>query len=249
MEKRINQLVLSPTQLIQANKTAGQTQLTPRQQELKRSLTPSQLVEAWSGTVAQIRAQQDLMTIANNPNIPTIADVSRAFGNETAIKIIANHLQSLCNFGDTEVKLEQFLDTALLIATEYFYLNLSELCLFFRRCKLGQYGQIVWGSKLNIQQVMSALYQFRRDRVEAISKREQEERKKEPKIPTATRMVFLHRGLEGARKLRLQAKTDYSAFRKLFPKLPKDKQPEEYWEAWKTNEKNVGMKLCEFNMK
>ncbi|MGL5261964.1 MAG: DUF6633 family protein [Bacteroides sp.] len=211
-------------------------------------MTPSQLVEAWSGTVAQIRAQQDLMTIANNPNIPTIADVSRAFGNETAIKIIANHLQSLCNFGDTEVNPEQFLDTALLIATEYFYLNLSELCLFFRRCKLGQYGQIVWGSKLNIQQVMSALYQFRRDRVEAISKREQEERKKEPKIPMATRMVFLHRGLEGTRKLNQQAKTDYSAFRKLFPFLPEDKQPEEYWEALKADEKNVGIKLCEFNM-
>lgn len=65
----------------------------------------------------------------------------------------------------------------------------------------------------------------------------------------ASRMVFLHQGLDGARKLNQQAKTDYSAFRLIFPKLPEDKQPNEYWEAWKVNEKSVGMKLCEFNMK
>ena len=216
---------------------------------MKRSLTQSQLVREWSGTIAQINVKQNLLVIAGAKNIPTLADVTRAYDNTTAITIIANHLQSLCNFGDTEVKQDQFLDTALLIATEYYYLNLSELCLFFRRCKLGNYGQLVWGAKLNIQQVMSALYQFSRDRVEAITKKEIEEQNAKPKVPMASRMVFIQQGLSELKALKEKALTDYNAFRELYPRLPEDMRPEEYWEAWKVDEKNVGMKLCEFNMK
>lgn len=223
--------------------------MTPIQQELKRSLTQSQLVREWSGTIAQINVKQNLLVIAGAKNIPTLADVTRAYDNTTAITIIANHLQSLCSFGDTVVKEDQFIDTALLIATEYYYLNLSELCLFFRRCKLGQYGQLVWGAKLNIQQVMSALYQFSRDRVEAITKKEIEEQNAKPKVPMASRMVFIQQGLSGLKALKEKAQTDYNAFRELYPRLPEDMRPEEYWSAWKVDERNVGMKLCEFNMK
>ena len=218
------------------------------QQELRRSSTASQLVEEWGGAIAQINMKEDLMQIAGANNIPSLVDVSRSFGNKTAINIISSHLKSLCQFGDTEVSLTQFVDTAMLIATEYYYLNLSELCLFFRRCKLGVYGQVVWGSKLNIQQVMSALYQFSRDRVEAITKRESEQLQQQPKIPMATRIVFIHQGIDRVRKLNAKAKQDYSAFRQLFPKLPADKEPMEYWELWKRDEKNVGMRLCEFNL-
>ena len=207
------------------------------------------MVKEWSGTLAQINVKQDLSIIASAKNIPTLADVTKAYNNATAITIIANHLQSLCSFGDTVVKEDQFIDTALLIATEYYYLNLSELCLFFRRCKLGKYGQLVWGTKLNIQQVMSALYQFSRDRVEAITKRETEELNAKPKVPIASKMIFIQQGLSGLKALKEKASTDYNAFRELYPRLPNDKRPEEYWKAWKVDEKNVGMKLCEFNMK
>ena len=207
------------------------------------------MVREWSGTIAQINVKQNLLVIAGAKNIPTLADVTRAYDNTTAITIIANHLQSLCNFGDTEVKQDQFLDTALLIATEYYYLNLSELCLFFRRCKLGNYGQLVWGAKLNIQQVMSALYQFSRDRVEAITKKEIEEQNAKPKVPMASRMVFIQQGLSELKALKEKALTDYNAFRELYPKLPEDMRPEEYWSAWKVDERNVGMKLCEVNIK
>ena len=206
------------------------------------------MVEHWGGAIAQLQVDKDLSVIAGKQNAPSIADVSKAFDNETAINIISKHLLSLCALGDTTLKPEQFFDSALLIATEYYYLSLSELCLFFRRAKLGFYGQLVWGVKLNIQQVMTALFQFSKDRKQAIVQRETEITRKTPTPSTKTRLVFISQGIDRVRDLNSKAKKDYKAFRELFPCLPSDRLAEVYWRAWRIKEMQVGKFLCEYNI-
>lgn len=247
---KISQLILRPsdwktTAVVQH----GETPLTPLQLALRQSLTASQLVDEWSGTLAQINVKQDIMEVASKSNIPTLADVTRAFDNGTAVTVIANHLHSLCSFGDTTVKQDQFLDTALLIATEYYFLNLSELCLFFRRCKIGKYGQIVWGQRLNIQQVMTALYQFVRERAEAINKRESQNIAHQQAMMRTEDVPVLMGGLDELHEMQKEARKHYSIFRKIFPRLPPDLSPQEYWAAWKQDENRVGRILSAFCMR
>ena len=206
------------------------------------------MVEKWGGAIAQLHVNKDLSAIAGKQNTPSIADVSKAFDNETAINIISKHLLSLCVLGDATLKPEQFFDSALLIASEYYYLSLSELSLFFRRAKLGFYGQLVWGVKLNIQQVMTALFQFSKDRKEAIVQRETEITRKTPTPSTKTRLVFITQGIDRVRDLNSRAKSDYNAFRELFPCLPSDRNAKVYWRAWRIKEKQVGKYLCEYNI-
>ena len=48
--------------------------------------------------------------------------------------------------------------------------------------------------------------------------------------------------------LKEKAKTDYKAFREMFPKLPADRTEQVYWRGWRLFE-SVGKMLCEFNIK
>ena len=219
------------------------------QKQLTHSLTASQLVANWSGGVAQVNINSDLSEIAGVTNIPSIADVTVAFSNKTAIEVIANHLLSLCAFGDKQLKPTQFFDSAMLIATEYYFLNLSEVCLFFRRCKLGYYGQLVWGKELNIQQVMTALRLFIRDRYDAINKREESNTRATHSDPIHKQMANITVGVDKVRELNEKAKTDYGAFRELFPKTPSKRSPFVWWRAWRLKEQRIGKYLCEYNIR
>lgn len=240
------------------------------QQELKNSLTPSELVSKWGGAIAQLNSVTDLRLIAANESIPTIADVSVSFGNDTAVSVISEHLFSLCKNVDRELTIYQFFDTALLFATEYYFLNLSELSLFFRNCKTGKYGQLVWGGSLNIQQIMTATRTFLKERNSAIEANEQERIEKQTekgfaKIDDAA--ISYISGIDSIKELNKKAKNDFKAFCKLFPAIPNDYKPNIWWEAWRGNkdalkviygpeppsnstaEKDIGKYLCYYNIK
>lgn len=239
------------------------------QQELRSSLTPSELVSLWGGAIAQLNSVSDLRIIAANKSIPTIADVSVAFGNDTAVSIILEHLLSLCKNVDRELTAYQFVDTALLIATEFYFLNLSELALFFRNCKTGKYGQLVWGSSLNVQQIMTATRTFLGERISAINSNEKERIEKQKdksfiRIDTAAQSMIV--GVESIRELNKKAKNDFKTFCELFPKLPSDYPSDIWWEAWRGNvdavkaiygpdhpsmqeaERYIGKYLCDYNI-
>ena len=228
------------------------------------------MVNQWGGAIAQLNSVTDLCLIAANKNIPTIADVSASFGNDTAVRIISEHLLSLCKNVDRELTAYQFVDTALLLATEYYFLNLSELSLFFRNCKTGKYGQLVWGSSLNIQQIMTATRTFLRERSSAIEANEREriEKQKEKgfaRIDTAAQSMVA--GVGSIRELNKKAKTDFKAFCELFPKLPNKYSPQIWWKGWRGEkdalkviygddppkadiaERDIGKYLCEFNVR
>jgi len=128
-------------------------------------LTFPQLVADWSGTSAQIAAGQlALSDIVQREDIPTLADVNRMHGNIASLTIIAEHLISVVRFAGVEMTQDQAKETALVILSGYYHLNLAELAMFFHRLKCGELGQVVFGKKINNQAIMVALHDFAAER-------------------------------------------------------------------------------------
>lgn len=148
--------------------------LTPVQTMIG-SLTFPQLVADWSGTSAQIAAGQlALSDIVQREDIPTLADVNRMHGNIASLTIIAEHLISVVRFAGVEMTQDQAKETALVILSGYYHLNLAELAMFFHRLKCGELGQVVFGKKINNQAIMCALHNFAAERRQKIDRIEAE---------------------------------------------------------------------------
>lgn len=263
------EVVLSPSRLTE-QKTLERRILTPRQQALKNSLTDSQLVNEWGGTVAQLKCNVSLRdVILQSEYIPTLTDVNIVFSNATSVRIITQHLQSVLQFSGVELTDKQLGETALAILTNYWFLNLAELCIFFSQLKAGSRGQFVWGAKINNQAIMVALNDFCRDRrteidaVERIKQREQRELC-HSKIENAAAAIVA--GIDQLKDIKNRAKEDFTAFCELFPLLPDAFPPETWWKAWKGEREyqcniygpncppadiasiDIGKYLCEFNI-
>ena len=205
------------------------------------------MVASYSSLKIQAGETRTLIEVAGLETIPTLADLSRAYQTNTyATTLLMNHLVSLLDFMDSGLVKAQYAYLCILLATEYYYLNLVEWVLFFRKCKLGAYGQMIWGDKLNTQTLMIGLRKFVSERTDAISRREKQEKSKSELIQVQAMNLFT--GFDQLKALKEKAKTDYKAFRELYPKLPSDRKEKVYWRAWRLYER-VGKMLCEFNIK
>lgn len=239
------------------------------QQSLRDGLTASQLVSDWSGTIAQLNCNVMLRDVANNPDIPTLADVNMAFSNSVSVEIITGHLKSVLNYAGIDLTPAQMAETALSILSSYWYLNLAELCLFFSQLKNGSRGQFVWGTRINNQAIMVALADFCRDRRREIEKQENEKVTKQINngySHNKNLLVGIYKGLDRIRLVRENALKDFQAFRRLFPYLPDKYDPEVLWRAWRgdgdalrsiygehlppseVSHKDIGEYLCEYNV-
>lgn len=105
-----------------------------------------------------------LSDILKCEDIPTLADVNRVHGNKTSIKIISTHLITVAHFAGIALTEEQGEQTALVILSGYYYLNLAELALFFHNLKSGYYNQFVYGKIINNNAIMVALHDFADER-------------------------------------------------------------------------------------
>ena len=205
------------------------------------------MVASYSSLKIQAGETRTLIEVAGLETIPTLADLSRAYQTNTyATTLLMNHLVSLLDFMDSGLVKAQYAYLCILLATEYYYLNLVEWVLFFRKCKLGAYGQMIWGDKLNTQTLMIGLRKFISERTDAISRREKQEQSKSELIQVQAMNLFT--GIDQAKEIARRAKTDYKAFRELYPKLPTDRKEKVYWRAWRLYE-SVGKMLCEYNIK
>ena len=129
----------------------------------------------------------------------------------------------------------QIFDTANIIASNYYYLNLMEIALFFREVKSGKRGQVVWGNKLNTQELMVRLADFVSDRRIAIEKNELEAKKeREQKGFSNIKQAgtAITEGVNGWRKMYEEAKSNYNTFLTMFPKFPKTLTPVGWYNAW-----------------
>lgn len=102
---------------------------------------------------------------------PTLAE-SKRMGSNTPVMWLMPQLFNLseyCGCRDKMTK-EQLYECASLIASEYYYLKISELMLFFRRFKLGKYGRF-YGS-VDPMIITTSLRTFVAERNEAYSAHE-----------------------------------------------------------------------------
>lgn len=260
--------VFSPLQIV-PNTELRPKILTPLQRALQTGSTASQLVNDWSGTIAQLNCNVMLRDVVNHPSIPTLADVNTAYNNAVSVDIITRHLNSVLNYAGIELVSMQLAETALSILSSYWYLNLAELCIFFSQLKSGSRGQFVWGKKINNQAIMVALADFCRERRHEIERQENEKIRKDSEkgySRNETLLVDIHKGLNHVRLVRESALKDYEEFRRLFPHIPDKYDPEILWRAWggdkealhliygerippeKVAESDIGKFLCEYNI-
>lgn len=172
-------------------------------------------------------------------NVPTLADVNAVFGNITSLDIIADHLHSVLSFAGVDITKEQGQETALAILANYYYLNLAELCIFFSKLKAGEFGQLVWGSRLNNQAIMVALKGFISERYNSIIRAENNKYKEEAERGYSTineKGAAIVNGIEGYKQLEQKAKTDFKAFLELFPKMPSGYASNVVWLAYSGDE-------------
>ena len=174
-----------------------------------------------------------LSDVVKCQNIPTLADVNRVYGNTVSMAIISEHLKSVFRYSGldmSEGKLQsdtllrdQLGETSFAILKGYYFLNLAELCIFFNELKAGRRGQFLWGSRINNQAIMVALHDFTLDRNKAITKLESERLNAENLKGCSTikgmGAAFV-KGINSIEELRKKAKSDFKAFRTLFPNLP-----------------------------
>ena len=202
------------------------------------------MVANW-GASSQNKCDVSLTQIANHKDIPTVADVNRVYGNVTMVSIVSDHIRGILKYVGVDVSPEalatnqllaiQIFDTANIIASNYYYLNLMELALFFREVKSGKRGQVVWGNKLNTQELMVRLSDFVSDRRLAIEKNEMEAKREEERKSFSTIKdagAAISEGISGFRRLLQEARANYDKFLSMFPKFPSEFTPNEWYNAW-----------------
>lgn len=210
------------------------------------SMSCPQLVADWSGTGAQIAAgQMALSDIVQREDIPTLADVNRVHGNLASIRIIAEHLISVVRFAGVELTEDQAKETALVILSGYYYLNLAELALFFHRLKCGELGQVVFGKKINNQAIMCALHDFAAERRQKIDRIIAEQAQAESLERRAAGYVgAVQDGIAGHYK---KCHEDFDYFCQAFPILLGGEHARAWWEYFKKDQNKAISDL--FNLK
>lgn len=219
--------------------------LTPTQTSLGLQTSQS-VVSNWAGTGAQLIAgQMTLSDIVKCEDIPTLADVNRVHGNKTSLKIISTHLITVAHFAGIALTEEQGEQTALVILSGYYYLNLAELALFFHRLKCGELGQVVWGQKINNQAIMCALHDFAAERRQKIDRIEAEKAQAESLERRAKDYAgAVIGGIEGHYK---RCREDFEYFCQAFPILLGGEHARAWWEHFKKDQNKAISDL--FNLK
>ena len=109
---------------------------------------------------------------------PTLAELNRAYGEETAFAWLIPQLTNLSEYCGCREKLQgkQLENCADVIAMEFYFLKVSELMLFFHRFKTGRYGRF-YGS-VDPLIITTSLREFIVERAVAYEKHDQEERER-----------------------------------------------------------------------
>lgn len=113
---------------------------------------------------------------------PSLAIIREAYGKNVLESVLELHVEDLNDFCGTDKKIEgwQSQQLASLIATEYYYMKISEIALFFYYFKTGRYGKF-YGA-MDALTVMEAVHLFAEERRNEISRfRAEDEAKKREK--------------------------------------------------------------------
>lgn len=126
--------------------------------------------------------QQRICVNADNcffGDYPTLGMVKEAYGSKTAAAWLVPQLYNLSEYCGCKEKLQgkPLEECAGVIATEFYYLKISEVMLFLYRFKSGKYGRF-YGS-VDPLVITTSLREFLKERLYIYDKREQEIRDRE----------------------------------------------------------------------
>lgn len=119
---------------------------------------------------------------------PTLFLLNNAYGSQTAAMWLVPQLYNLSEYCGCKDKLSggQLKECASVIASQFGYLSVTELMLFFYRFKSGRYGRF-YGS-VDPLVITTSLRDFLKERANAYDKHEQEQRRK--KDEEGTKMTW-----------------------------------------------------------
>lgn len=108
---------------------------------------------------------------------PTLTEIDMAYGDGTADNWLVAQIADLALFtGAKNLDKYQQLQTARLISSQYYFLKITELLVFFQWMKGGKYGRF-YGS-VDPMQITATLRDFICDRNDLLYQYEEEERKR-----------------------------------------------------------------------
>lgn len=127
------------------------------------------------------------MEICGNANdcyfgeYPTLAEIRKNYGDKVPTSWLIPQLYNLSEYCGVKEKLEgaPLKETAFVIATEFYYLKISEIMLFFHRFKTGRYGRFY--GNVDPLVIVTSLREFMKERAIAIDRHEAELRERQRK--------------------------------------------------------------------
>lgn len=112
-------------------------------------------------------------------NAPSLVILNKSYGEGSASTFIACHLNIVQNFCGIQKKLtrDELFDIGNVIYAGFYYLKVSELCLFFFWLKTGKYGKF-YGC-IDPIVITNGLQQFAKERIEYLTQYENRKRVEE----------------------------------------------------------------------
>lgn len=112
---------------------------------LEKYQTPSRMAVDYNPDLQGKLAKSSLTLadIAMNEKIPSLANIRSVYGEDNAVRWLKVQFDSLNDYseqgkGITDSQLDELCN---LVLSEYYWMNIAEICNFISRFKLGKYGQ------------------------------------------------------------------------------------------------------------
>lgn len=121
---------------------------------------------------------------------PTLATIKANYGDTVPRAWLIPQLYNLSEYCGVKDKLEgtPLKETAFVIATEYYYLKVSEMMLFFYRFKTGRYGRFY--GNVDPLVIATALREFVKERNAEYDRQEKEERERQAEISSKNAITW-----------------------------------------------------------
>jgi len=125
---------------------------------------------------------------------PLLSHVKNSYGKQSAIAYIETWLYNLNDYLNISrrLKKEQIYETALYIIQDYYFLNIAEIHLFFKKIKKGEFGNLYEG--IDGYKVLSFLKEYDNERTAVFEKNRM--KKNEESYPVKTRANFILQNLD-----------------------------------------------------
>lgn len=126
---------------------------------------PDQFALAYSpGKCLRLFGKIDSPVLCMESSAPSLARVKKQYSDDFIIAYIALWIDNLNDFVNAVRKMNpvQIEETAILILQEYYYFNIADINLVFRKIKKGEFGQLF--AELDGVKILSWFEQYARER-------------------------------------------------------------------------------------